>query len=70
MSGWEVSQIIFFIVRQSFGHPNALNLDGDPGFWPNGDPDPDPGSLILIILEKKLKLVSVEKTPTVQTSFF
>ena len=25
---------------------------------------------ILIILEKKLKLVSVEKTPTVQTSFF
>ena len=24
--------------------PNALNLDPDPGFWPNLDPDPDPGT--------------------------
>ena len=23
--------------------PNTLNLDPDPGFWPNLDPDPDPG---------------------------
>ena len=22
--------------------PNTLNLDLDPGFWPNLDPDPDP----------------------------
>ena len=22
--------------------PNTLNLDPDPGFWPNLDPDPDP----------------------------
>ena len=25
------------------GDPNTLNLDPDPGFWPNSDPDPDPG---------------------------
>ena len=24
--------------------PNALNLDPDPGFWPNLDPVPDPGT--------------------------
>ena len=23
--------------------PNTLNLDPDPGFWPNLDPDPDSG---------------------------
>ena len=23
--------------------PNTLNLDPDPGFWANLDPDPDPG---------------------------
>ena len=23
--------------------PNTLNLDPDPGLWPNLDPDPDPG---------------------------
>ena len=23
--------------------PNTLNLDPDPGFWPNLDPVPDPG---------------------------
>ena len=23
--------------------PNTLNLDPDPRFWPNLDPDPDPG---------------------------
>ena len=22
---------------------NTLNLDPDPGFWPNLNPDPDPG---------------------------
>ena len=22
--------------------PNTLNLDPDPGFWPNLDPDPGP----------------------------
>ena len=22
--------------------PNTLNLDPDPGFWPNLDPDPEP----------------------------
>ena len=24
--------------------PNTLNLDPDPGFWPNLDPVPDPGT--------------------------
>ena len=28
-------------VRVSVVDPNTLNLDPDPGFWPN--PDPDPG---------------------------
>ena len=38
--------------------PNTLNLDPDPGFWPNLDPDPDPGpdqfgkKKFKIILEK------------------
>ena len=33
--------------RTSVVDPNTLNLDPDPGFWPNFDPDldpnPDPG---------------------------
>ena len=34
--------------------PNTLNLDPDPGFWPNLDPDPDPGRVLCTInLERK-----------------
>ena len=38
---------------------NTLNLDPDPGFWPNLDPDldagpdPDPGKYYLSILKEK-----------------
>ena len=28
------------IVATSVVDPNTLNLDPDPGFWPNLDPDP------------------------------
>ena len=31
------------ITSPSVVDPNTLNLDPDPGFWPNLDPDPDPG---------------------------
>ena len=41
------------------GYPATLNLDPDPGFWHNLDPDPDPVQYyqfwkkkFLIILEK------------------
>ena len=30
-------------LHTSVVDPNTLNLDPDPGFWPNLDPDPDPG---------------------------
>ena len=33
--------------------PNTLNLDPDPGFWPNLDPDP---GLYLILLTLKEKI--------------
>ena len=36
----------FLITNQyniSVVDPNTLNLDPDPGFWPNLDPDPNPG---------------------------
>ena len=40
-----------------FVDPNTLNLDPDPGFWLNLDPDadPDPGYLMLQILKEKIK---------------
>ena len=31
------------MVTCSVVEPNTFNLDPDPGFWPNLDPDPDPG---------------------------
>ena len=34
---------ILFLVGVSVVDPNTLNLDPDPGFWPNLDPDPDLG---------------------------
>ena len=33
----------FKIPTGSVGDPNTLNLDQDPEFWPNLDPDPDQG---------------------------
>ena len=30
----------FFVFLSSVVDPNTLNLDPDPGFWPNLDPDP------------------------------
>ena len=41
--------------------PNKLNLDLDPGFWPNLDldpdpgPDPDPGLAYVSVLKEKVK---------------
>ena len=32
-----VWRLLFSVVD-----PNTLNLDPDPGFWPNLDPDPGP----------------------------
>ena len=31
------------MVTTSVVDPNTLNLDPDPGFWPNLDSGPDPG---------------------------
>ena len=36
--------------------PNTFNLDPDPGFWPNLDPDPDPG-LYNQFWKKKFKII-------------
>ena len=33
---------IILTLKASVVDPNTLNLDPDPGFWPNLDPDPDP----------------------------
>ena len=43
--------LLLLVTESSLGQvssvvdPNTLNLDPDPGFWPNLDldPDPDPG---------------------------
>ena len=37
--------LINWIAVSSVVDPNTLDLDPDPGFWPNFDPDPcpDPG---------------------------
>ena len=44
-------------LQASVVDPNSLNLDPDPGFWPNLDPDPglDPGFYIQSILKKKIQ---------------
>ena len=46
--------------------PNTLNLDPDPGLWPNLDldpgPDPDPG-LYFKFLKKNLKIILEKKFP-------
>ena len=43
--------------------PNTLNLDSDPGFWPDLDsdpvPDPDPGFMY------KLKIINILKRKTI-----
>ena len=31
------------VIMTSVVDPNTLNLDPDPGFWPNLDSGPDPG---------------------------
>ena len=31
---------LVFWIFSSVADPNTLNLDPDPGFWPNLDPDP------------------------------
>ena len=48
--------------RNSVMDPNTLNLDTDPGFWPNIDPDADPGpdpdqGLCYQFQKKKLNLI-------------
>ena len=35
--------ILIFSCPSSIVAQNTLNLDPDPGCWPNLDPDPDPG---------------------------
>ena len=53
---------------QCFGSKNNIELDPDPGFWPNmdpypvpdPDPDPDPG-FCFQFGKKKLKII-LEKT--------
>ena len=42
-------QVAISVVDQ-----NALNLNPDPGFWSNLDPDPYPGYVILSILKEKI----------------
>ena len=37
--------------------PNTLNLDPDPGFWPNLDPDPDPDPGPDQFGKKKFKII-------------
>ena len=34
---------VYRSVLTSVVDPNTLNLDPDPGFWADLDPDPDPG---------------------------
>ena len=34
--------LVLSIIRSSVVDPNTLNLDPDPGFWPNLDQDPGP----------------------------
>ena len=42
-------------------YPNTLNLDPDPGLWPNLDLDPDPGLYVLSILKEKIQNYFREK---------
>ena len=47
-------------MKISVVDPNTLNLDPDPGFWPNLDPDPDPGpdpAYYYQFLKKKFKII-------------
>ena len=38
--------------------PNTLNLDQDPGFWSNLDPDPVPDPVLCFqVLNKKIKVI-------------
>ena len=37
--------------------PNTLNLDPDPGFWPNLDPDPGPELGNTINMKEKFKII-------------
>ena len=40
-------------VVDSVVDPKTFNLDPDPGFWPNLDPDPDPGLYCTINFKRK-----------------
>ena len=40
------------LLCSSVVDPNTLNLDPDPGFWPNLDPDP--GLYVQSILKEKI----------------
>ena len=48
---------VFSLVLTSVVDPNTFNLDPDPGFWPNLDPDPDSTST----LKEKIRNNSREK---------
>ena len=39
-SPFVMERVLKVIVASSVVDPNTLNLDPDPGFWPNLDPDP------------------------------
>ena len=45
---------VFHCLPTSVVDPNTLNLDPDPGFWPNWDPDP---GLYNKFQKKKLKII-------------
>ena len=48
-------------VFSSVVDPNTLNLDPDPGFWPNLDPDPGLQYRYASILKEKIKFFFREK---------
>ena len=57
-----VSMAIFFYID-----PNTLNLDPDPGFWPNFNPypgpDPDPSYDVNFKRKNVLKIILLKKVP-------
>ena len=52
----ETFNLHFVMILTSVVDPNTLNLDPDPGFWPNLDLDPDPG-LYNQFRKKKFKII-------------
>ena len=51
-------------------YPNTLNLDPDPGLWPNLDSDPDPGLYVLSILKEKILNYFREKLFSLKQVYF